>query len=263
MGGPSSAQVVCAACGRSVAIDQADIVTFGTGYRCQSCSGIAEVDAELRAAKDHDRQQRGSDFAPAFQASAAQVRAEVEAIRRHPVPPGEVKMPTPEQIESVIQSDEDTAVETEWRMGRPDRAPPPGREASPSPPPSPRYVCIVCFRAAADQPGECPHDHVPLSDLTNPEAADALREHVRGMANRREGRRFGIALTLSLVIALTACVMEGWSFDRRGPGAWIAFGAFLLLWGGSRVLVRPIRVRNRLPDLLAASGVAACYSPPP
>ncbi len=260
MSAASGSVVTCATCGASLPVEQADVVDFGTGYRCEACRVRGEVDEHLRVAAVHERARRQSSYGVDFGPSVAQVKAEVAAIRAHVTTADEARVPDPAQVEPVIQSDDETVMES-MSAGQPRAEPAPSSlsasapsSLSPSAPssPVPRYLCIVCFRARGDAPGECPRDGVPLSALASLEVVDELRQHVRRAANRREGRRFAATFTFAAVASLTLCVLMDWDFGRRGPGWYLSMGIFVVLQVVSRRVVRPIRVRNRVEDLLAA-----------
>lgn len=81
---------------------------------------------------------------------------------------------------------------------------------------------------------------------------------MRRAAKRREGWRFAIALSTSVVAAVVICLAMNWDLGRRGPfGIVLAAttAATMLLSRLSRLVVRPIRARNEVNDLLVAIGV--------
>jgi hypothetical protein len=253
----SRQNVVCASCGKSIPLDAADVVGSGTGYRCEACATRLEVDAHLRAAAANDRANGSShwarDMAP-IGPSAQQVAAEVAEIRAHVPTAEDAMIPTSSEIDPVIQADEETLVGTALGKRR-EPLPPTVSSSSPStglPHASSRYFCIVCFRAASNTPRDCPRDHVPLSDLTNDEAVDDLRACVRRLANRREALRVMLIAFFSLGASVVTCAAMGWDLGRQGPMAMIMAGYMLTTLLLSRVLVPPIRVANRVPELLAA-----------
>jgi hypothetical protein len=56
-----SPRAACAGCGELVEISKADIVDFGTGYRCFKCSTSAQVaDHLVESARNEARQRRSS-----------------------------------------------------------------------------------------------------------------------------------------------------------------------------------------------------------
>lgn len=252
----TSELVVCASCGTPLPLGSADVVGFGTGYRCESCTVKAEVDEHVRQAAVNDRQRRESRYKLGYYAygpSAEQVKAEVDSIRHHVATPDEQVVPTPAESEPVIQADEETLLET--MTARPNAQSVAAPTAAPAQhTPKPRYLCIVCFKKWADASSECPRDNVPMADLRSAEAVDELRAHVRRAANRREGLRTAVTLSASVVAMVVICLAMGWDLGRRGPGGIILAVSFLVAQLVSRLVVRPIRVRNDVDDLLVAIG---------
>lgn len=248
--------VVCASCGAQLPLGSADVVGFGSGYRCESCTVKADVDEHVRQAAVNDRQRRESRYKLGYYAygpTAEQVKAEVDAIRHHVPAPDDQMIPTPAESEPVIQADEETLLETMTAR--------PNAQSAVTPPaapdqrtPKPRYLCIVCFHKWADVPSECPRDEVPFADLTSEEAVDELRAHVRRSANRREGRRLAITLAASVLATIVICLVMDWDLGRRGPSRFILVASLIITQLVSRVVVRPIRVRNHVDDLLVAIG---------
>lgn len=252
----TSELVVCASCGTQLPLASADVVDFGSGYRCEPCTVKAEVDEHVHQAAVNDRERSDSRYKLGYYAygpSAEQVKAEVDAIRHHVATTDEQMIPTPAESEPVIQADEETLLETMTARPNPQSAVTP-TSAPAHHTPKPRYLCIVCFDKWADVPSECPRDKVPLADLTSAEVVDDLRAHVRRAANRREGRRLAITLAASVLATIVICLAMNWEFGRRGPGGIILALSFLVMQLTSRLVVRPIRVRNHIDDLLIAIG---------
>lgn len=248
--------VVCASCRAQLPVASADVVDFGSGYRCEPCTVRAEVDEHVRQAAVNDSERRESRYKIGYYAygpSAEQVKAEVNAIRHHVATPDEQTIPTSVESEPMIQADEETLLETMTARPNPQSAVP-STAAPAQHTPKPRYLCIVCFDKWADAPSECPRDKVPLADLTSEEVLDELRAHVRRAANRREGRRLAITLGASVLATVVICLAMNWEIGRRGPGGIILALSFLVMQLMSRLVVRPIRVRNHVGDLLVAIG---------
>lgn len=253
----SASSVVCASCGKQIPLDVADVVDFGTGYRCEACTVRSEVDAHIRQAEANERAQREASYKIGYYAygpSAKQVKAEVDAIRQHVTTADEARVPTPAEAEPIIQDDEDTLINSMVTTKKPSHVEPCSASASEQIP-EPRYVCIVCFAVARDAPGQCPRDGVPLSDLVDPEVVTELREHVRRRANRREARRFAATISLSIVFTIVMCLAMGWSLDRHGPGPWLMSASGAVGYMLSRLVVRPVRARNHANELLTAIGL--------
>src|SRR6185436_17416421 len=82
-GGMAEALVACASCGTKLPLTDADVVPFGTGYRCQRCTTNAEVETHLEAAAANEAAQRNSRYEVRnpLEPTVADVRREVEAIR--------------------------------------------------------------------------------------------------------------------------------------------------------------------------------------
>jgi hypothetical protein len=53
--------VECAACGKLMDATQADIVDYGTGFRCFRCSTAVQIDGHLAESARQERQREGSD----------------------------------------------------------------------------------------------------------------------------------------------------------------------------------------------------------
>ena len=252
--------MVCASCGGKLPLDEADVVPFGTGYRCQPCTVTAEVDVHIRRAEINEEQQRGSryDTRNPYEPSVEKLRREVDAIRARPPQPGDGDVPPPEVLEPFLESDDDVAAETAAKpLGGLDDGPPPSQPIEIHSA-APRYVCIGCFRHASHRPGNCPEDEVALSDLHNREVIDELRAFVKRRANRREGTRFAICLSLAFVVGFPIGIAfepAGHHYYRDSPAVFLTIVIFALLYGLSRWLWKPLRVRNQVADLLAAVGV--------
>lgn len=253
--------VVCASCDDRFPLEQTDIVAFGTGYHCLRCSVTAEVKEHLHQAQLNERQRSGNRFdtySP-FEPSVAEVRREVEAILARAPPPDDGEILSTEMLEPLIESDADLAADAAsdpiCTLDDPPHSAPAAIESDSA---GPRYICIACFRRASRRPGNCPEDDVPLSDLKNREVLDDLRAFVRRRANRREGTRFAICLSISVIVGFPICIalgLSGYYYYRSSPAKLILLGIFVLAYGLSRWLWKPLRVRNRVPDLLAAVGV--------
>lgn len=72
------ALVECAACRERIPIEKADVVEFGTGYRCFRCSTTAQVMQHLEEAARQERERDSDDWpAPGPDKSVAEVTAEV------------------------------------------------------------------------------------------------------------------------------------------------------------------------------------------
>jgi hypothetical protein len=132
----------------------------------------------------------------------------------------------------------------------------------PAPDPSVRFVCIVCFRAAATEPGTCARDGVPLAPVADAEVLAALQARVRRRANRREGVRFGLALATGAAIALPLCLAMGWQILPRaadglysGTFAWVALLAAIALGALSLPIIRPLSTDGDAAQLLARLGL--------
>lgn len=125
-----------------------------------------------------------------------------------------------------------------------------------------RFVCIVCFRAAASEPGSCARDGVPLSPVADAEVVAALQARVSRRARRREGVRFGLALTAGAAIALPLCLQMGWQIlPRHGDGlyagtfSWLAILLAIALGALSLPLIRPLPTEGDSAQLLARIGL--------
>jgi hypothetical protein len=208
--------VTCAGCAQTLPASEADVVDYGTGYRCERCTLGAEVKAHLEQAARNEAAERGSRDKVGFYESPSlkRVIAEVEKAEAQAPVEGTAALPTPEQLEPVLEADDDRRAE--WAAGV---APPATTRGSSidessnstnpyraTPTELVRYVCIACFESCSDIPGDCPTDRVPLSDLENPEVVDDLRAHVRRKINRRESWRFGVLFTFWAIASLVAGV---------------------------------------------------------
>jgi hypothetical protein len=124
------------------------------------------------------------------------------------------------------------------------------------------WVCIVCFREATREPGNCPRDGVPLSPLDDAEVLAALRERVRRRAAQRESLRFGLALVTGALLAWPLCRAFGWQFlPRAADGIYSSTFAFvtlmitIVLGALSLLLVRPLSTDGEAAALLRRLGV--------
>jgi hypothetical protein len=264
--GDDSALVTCARCGKELVRSIADVVPFGTGYQCERCSLGQQVTAHLKEAAQHEAQHRSwLDTTNPREPSMKQVVALVEAAEKQPIGEGASEAALrPEALEPVIADDDSEAYEFAHGSSLATTPSPNAASLAADGPYRgteltlyPRYICIVCFRVASDAEGDCPHDNVALSDVENPEIVAELRTRVRRSANRREAWRVGSIFGVALAFAVAVCLFFDIDMGRHGGipclmATVISLPPYLL----SFRVVPALRVRNDIPSLLAAVGLA-------
>jgi hypothetical protein len=252
------ASVACANCGVKLDATTADIVPFGTGYRCARCTVGAEVGAHLKASAE--RAAAAASYRPTppelagtydpLDPKVRPVFLEADPRDGDGASPADLR---PELLEPTLEADSVRGLDLAIAQ-----APPSGvkREAvervesadpyrSSSQAVGIRYICVVCFKAASDLAGTCAHDGAPLSDVENPEVVTMLREHVRRSINRRENIRIAIIASLASVVGIGAAIM---GLGRVGLVVGMVLG-FALHQLSLRIW-RARKVENRLPALL-------------
>jgi hypothetical protein len=125
-----------------------------------------------------------------------------------------------------------------------------------------RYVCLVCFAAAATEPAICMRDGSPLLPVDAPETVTALRARVARGAARRETVRLALAMAIGASLALAVCLALEWPILPRASGgiyssvfAWMALSAAVLVGAASFALVPPQRSDGETAALLARLGL--------
>lgn len=263
MGGAGAELVKCAGCGKELPVADADIVSYGTGYRCERCTLDGEVTEHLRQAARNDAARRHSSYGTGspYDPDLNRVIAAVEKARHAPaVAPSSVSL-APEAVEPFIEADDARRMQsmtatTAAVMTAPVNSAELDAEGPFRSTPltlSPRYICIACFHSSSDQPGECPADQVPLSDLENSEAVDELRAHVRKMVNKRESARWTGITIIAGAVAMLFCTLFDLPFlgyRSGGFGYLIWVVAAVPLFALSLRIWPQRKVRNNVTDLL-------------
>jgi hypothetical protein len=124
------------------------------------------------------------------------------------------------------------------------------------------WVCIVCFREARNEPGNCPRDGVPLSPLDDAEVLADLRVRVRRRVARREGLRLAVALVACALLSWPLCRAFHWQIVPRAADglysstfALVALMIAVVLGALSLPLVRPLSSDGDAVGLLQRLGI--------
>ena len=125
-----------------------------------------------------------------------------------------------------------------------------------------RYVCVVCFDAAAAAPAICTRDGAPLASVDAAETPAALRARATRRATRRETARLALAMAVGAALALAICLAMEWPILPRASGglyssvfAWLALSAAVLVGAASFALVPPALGDGDAARLLARLGL--------
>jgi hypothetical protein len=133
-----------------------------------------------------------------------------------------------------------------------------------------RWVCVVCFDAAASRPAICMRDGAPLLRVESPETLAALRARATRRAARRETARLALAMAVGAALALAVCLALEWPIlPRASRGiyssvfAWMALTAAVLVGAASLALVPPLPRPEDAAALLARLGLDAARNARP
>ena len=125
-----------------------------------------------------------------------------------------------------------------------------------------RYVCLVCFDAAATERAICANDGAPLLLVEAPETLAALRARVARQSARRETARLTMAMGIGAALALAVCLALEWPIVPRASEGlyssvfvWVALTAAVLVGAASFALVPPARSDGETAALLARLGL--------
>jgi hypothetical protein len=133
-----------------------------------------------------------------------------------------------------------------------------------------RYVCLVCFDAAATAPAICASDGAPLVPIDAAGTLAALRTCVARRTARRETARLAVAMAVGAALALAICLAMEWPIlPRASDGiyssvfAWLALSAAVLVGVASFALVPPARSDGEATTLLARLGLDVAHNARP